>query len=76
MSQLTNEEPDWVKIGEGTNEVFDGKLAEFDATRIPNNQYVIAVVAFDNNGQGWIEPTLVDVQGNLKIGNFRFDVTA
>ncbi len=75
LNHLDYLDPDWVQIGEGTDEVFDGKLGEFDPTILKNNQYALIVVAFDNNAQGWIEPTLVNVEGNLKFGNFRLPLT-
>ncbi|MEM9409821.1 MAG: putative Ig domain-containing protein [Planctomycetota bacterium] len=75
LQNLNYQDPDWISLAIGDEEVIDGKLAEFDPTLIQNNQYVIIVVAFDNQGNGWVEPTVVNVEGNLKIGNFRFEVT-
>ena len=75
LNNLDQNDPDWIRLARGTEEVFDGKLAEFDPTMLENAQYVIAVVAFDNNANGWIEPTLVNIEGNLKVGNFTFEVT-
>ncbi len=75
LGNLDVNDPDWIQLAQGTDEVVDGKLAELDPTLLPNNMYVIAVAAFDNNGQGWIEPTAVVIEGNLKIGNFRLEFT-
>ena len=35
---------------------------------------MIAIAAFDSNGRGRIEPTLVNVEGSVRFGNFRMEI--
>ena len=67
--------PDWKVIGSGTQPVTEGTLATFDPTLLPNDPYVIRVVAFNANGRGWAEPLPLSVTGEAKLGNFRLDFT-
>ncbi len=64
---------DWMILNTGTQEVIDGQLGIFDATSLSNDPFVIAVAAFDVNALGWIGATIVNVEGNVQVGNFRLD---
>lgn len=66
---------DWKIIGSGTQPVTEGVLATFDPTLLPNDPYVIRVVAWNTNGRGWAEPLPITVTGEAKLGNFRLDFT-
>jgi RHS repeat-associated protein len=70
-------DPDLHKLVEaqfapGTSQ-FAGTVATFDPTVLANDAYVILVVAYDISGTGWAEPRFVNVDGNLKLGNFRLE---
>lgn len=71
----TLESPAFKAIGQGTTEVHDGTLAMFDPTLLQNDAYVVRVSAWDQNGQGRREYVIVNVSGNLKLGNFRLEFT-
>ncbi|MBL8868680.1 MAG: putative Ig domain-containing protein [Planctomycetaceae bacterium] len=66
---------DWVMIRQGTTEVINGELGQFDPTMLSRDGYVIALVAYDLNGAGEIVGTVVNVEGNLQVGNFRLEFT-
>lgn len=67
--------PAWQVIGSGESLVSDGKLGTFDPTMLPNDSYVLAIVAYDVTGSGWVQPSLVSVTGNAKLGDFRLEFT-
>jgi RHS repeat-associated protein len=67
--------PDWKLIASGTQPVVNGTLAVFDPTMLPNDPYVIRVVAYNRNGKGWAEPLPLSICGQAKLGNFRLDFT-
>lgn len=62
-------------IGEGTQEVQNGKLAEFDPSTLSNDPYAVIVAAYDVNGLGYIQPTVYYVEGNVLLGNFELEFT-
>lgn len=66
---------DWVMIRQGTTEIINGELGQFDPTMLSRDGYVIALVAYDLNGAGEIVGTVVNVEGNLQVGNFRLEFT-
>jgi RHS repeat-associated protein len=68
-------DPAWQVIGSGESLVTDGKLGTFDPTMLPNDSYVLALVAYDVTGSGWMQPSLVSVTGNAKLGDFRLEFT-
>ncbi|RFC50106.1 MAG: putative conserved protein RhaS [Verrucomicrobia bacterium] len=67
--------PDWKVIASGTQPVTNGTLATFDPTLLPNDPYVLRVVAYNRNGRGWAEPLPLSVCGDAKLGNFRLEFT-
>lgn len=75
LSALDMEDKDWVLLKTSTEEVIDGELAVFDSSLVSNDPYTIAVEAYDVNGRGFIQPTMVFVEGNVQVDNFRIDVT-
>lgn len=75
LSGVDVTDPDWVVIHEATQEVIDGQLAVFDPSTLTNDAYAIAVVAYDANGQGFVQPTMLYVDGNVQVGNFRLEFT-
>ncbi|TWU37529.1 tRNA nuclease WapA precursor [Novipirellula aureliae] len=68
-------DPDWQIITQSTSEVVDGELGKFDPTSLARDGYIIALVGFDNNGQGYIDATSVGVEGGLQLGNFHLEFT-
>lgn len=71
---LTN--PAYVRIAQGTEPVENGVLGSFDPSMLSNDAYVLVILAYDKNGLGTISPPhVVNVSGNLKVGNFRLELT-
>ena len=68
-------DPDYTVLATRTNEVVAGELAVFDTSMVRNDGYAILVVAYDLNGQGYAQPTLLNVEGNVQFGNFRLEFT-
>lgn len=75
LTKLDLADPDWVLLHTGTEAVVDGELARFDPSVVTNDPHAIIVAAFDVNGRGSIQPTMVFVEGNVQVGNFRLDFT-
>ncbi|HAB17981.1 MAG TPA: hypothetical protein DCE44_16220, partial [Verrucomicrobiales bacterium] len=50
-------------------------VATFDPLSLLNDSYVIRVYAQDEAGQGWYEPVVVGIEGDLKFGEFRIAFT-
>ncbi|MFO0847151.1 MAG: putative Ig domain-containing protein [Gemmataceae bacterium] len=65
----------WQTIGSGTAPVTNGKLATFDPTMLTNDRYVIAVVAYNVLGRGYVRGVEANVVGAAKLGEFRLDFT-
>jgi RHS repeat-associated protein len=75
LSNIGSNSTEWKQIASGTQPVVNGPLAVFDPTMLPNDPYVIRVVAYNRNGRGWAEPLPVSVCGDAKLGNFRLEFT-
>ncbi|MCC7338410.1 MAG: putative Ig domain-containing protein [Pirellulaceae bacterium] len=75
LTNLDEKDPDWVILKESTQEVIDGELAVFDPSILSNDPYALIVAAYDVNGRGFIQPTILYVEGNVQIGNFRLEFT-
>lgn len=58
-----------------TRSLAKASLANFDPTRVESDTYLIRVWASDINGNLTYEGVLVNVQGNLKFGEFRMEFT-
>ncbi len=63
-------ETSFTKIVSSTVPVANGLLGRFDPTLLLNDLYTIRITVFDSGGNQSIEETLVQVDGNLKVGNF------
>ncbi|NEQ95699.1 MAG: hypothetical protein F6K30_03040 [Cyanothece sp. SIO2G6] len=57
-------------LAEGTNEITEGVLGEFDGTLLRNDSYILELTATDAGGNTASTSTVVDVEGDLKIGNY------
>jgi RHS repeat-associated protein len=68
-------DPDWVLIKQSTSEVVNGELGKFDPTSLARDGYVIALAGYDLNGQGYIDATVIGVEGGLQLGNFQLSFT-
>ncbi len=75
LTSINLSDPDWVQIKQSTTEVINGEIAKFDPSGLGNDAYVIAVAAYDTNGRGYVQPTLVNVEGNVQLGNFQLSFT-
>ena len=75
VNSIDLSDPDLVQIAQGTNEVINAEIAKFDPTKLDNDAYVILVAAFDVNGSGYVAATIVNVEGNVKLGQFNLDFT-
>ena len=75
VNSMDLSDPDLVQIAQGTNEVIDAEIAKFDPTKLDNDAYVILVAAFDVNGSGYVAATIVNLEGNVKLGQFNLDFT-
>ena len=75
VNSIDLSDPDLVQIAQGTNEVINAEIAKFDPTKLDNDSYVILVAAFDVNGSGYVAATIVNVEGNVKLGQFNLDFT-
>jgi RHS repeat-associated protein len=63
------------EVFRGTDNVSDGVLGTFDPTLLQNDAYTLRLSAFDTNGQGTTTEQLLNVTGDLKLGNFRLSFT-
>jgi RHS repeat-associated protein len=59
----------------GTSTVENGVLGVLDPTLLPNDTYQVRLVAYDVNGLGMTITKLLDVKGDLKLGNFQLSFT-
>ena len=59
----------------GTSTVENGVLGILDPTLLPNDTYKVRLVAYDVNGAGNGISELLDVKGDLKLGNFQLSFT-
>ncbi|HQR05264.1 MAG TPA: putative Ig domain-containing protein [Gemmatales bacterium] len=67
--------PVWTELKRGTSTPTDGLLGTFDPTLLQNDGYVLALVAYDASGSGWVQPVRVNVIGNAKLGDFHLEFT-
>jgi RHS repeat-associated protein len=67
-------DPDFVVLDSGTG-VLDHQRFRIDTTLMANDAYILRVIAFDVNGNGWAEGVAFGVSGAAKLGNFTFTVT-
>ncbi|MCA9192062.1 MAG: hypothetical protein KDB03_09875 [Planctomycetales bacterium] len=63
------------QIARGTNQVSNGKLATFDPTLLQNDSYILRLTALNAGGLSSSIETIVNVSGNLKLGNFTLSYT-
>ena len=56
-------------------EVANGKLGSFDPSVLQNDSYVLRLTATDSGGNSSSDEVVVDVTGDLKLGNFRLSFT-
>lgn len=75
LDSIDLDDPDWKVIEQGTEEVVDGQLAQFDPSNLVNDAYAIVLAAYDNNGNGVLRPWIVNVEGNVQLGNFTMQFT-
>jgi RHS repeat-associated protein len=66
---------EFVEIASGSGAVENGKLGEFDPSVLQNDSYVLRLTATDSGGNSSSDEVVVDVTGDLKLGNFRLSFT-
>ncbi len=59
----------------GSTAIVNGKLASFDPATLGNDAYVLRVTAEDLGGKTSSMERIVNVSGDLKLGNFRLSFT-
>ena len=62
-------------IGSGTNQVTSGVLGRLDPTLLENGLYKVRLTAEDVNGQKTVEEKVYQIDGQMKVGNFRLSFT-
>ncbi|MEM6398797.1 MAG: Ig-like domain-containing protein [Cyanobacteria bacterium P01_D01_bin.116] len=55
--------------------VTDGVLGKFDPSLLQNDSYRVRLSVYDDGGNGTFAEEVVDVAGELKLGNFRLSFT-
>ena len=55
--------------------VTDGVLGKFDPSLLQNDSYRVRLSVYDTGGNGTFAEEIVDVAGELKLGNFRLSFT-
>ncbi len=63
-------EDQWQVIAEGTTNQQSAPVATFDPSMLTNGQYDVAVLAIDVNGLSASDMMSLQVEGDLKVGNF------
>uniref|UniRef100_UPI00273A70D1 RHS repeat-associated core domain-containing protein n=1 Tax=Oscillatoria sp. HE19RPO TaxID=2954806 RepID=UPI00273A70D1 len=66
---------EFVEIASGNSQISNGKLAGFDPTLLQNDTYILRLTATDESGNTASAEQMVDVAGELKLGNFRLSFT-
>jgi hypothetical protein len=64
-----------ILLGSGTGAVSNGHLGLFDPTLLPNDSYLLRLTATDDGGHVSVTQVQVQVEGQLKLGNFRLEFT-
>jgi len=73
---LGSETPEWIRLSEGDSPVpTSDVLANFDATMLENNGYIVRVVAFNDIGLGRVEGVELSAVGEAKLGRNRLVFT-
>lgn len=60
----------WQTIAEGTTSQISAPVATFDPSLLMNGQYDVAILALDVNGLAGSDMMSLQVEGDLKVGNF------
>ncbi|MEC4811704.1 MAG: putative Ig domain-containing protein [Scytonema sp. PMC 1069.18] len=59
----------------GASPIADGVLGKFDPSLLQNDSYILRLEVADNDGNISYSESVVDVAGDLKLGNFRLSFT-
>ncbi len=65
----------FTEFSRGTTPVIDGVLGRFDPSGLANDTYVLALYAQDLNGHSSRIKHVIDVAGEVKLGNFTLSFT-
>ncbi|WP_417532048.1 putative Ig domain-containing protein [Marinobacter lipolyticus] len=63
-------ESEWQTIAEGSTSQVSAPVAPFDPSLLMNGQYDLAILAVDVNGLSGSDMMSLQVEGDLKVGNF------
>ncbi|MCT7981582.1 putative Ig domain-containing protein, partial [Laspinema olomoucense] len=66
---------EFVEIASGNSQISNAKLGDFDPTLLQNDTYILRLTATDESGNSASTEQMVDVAGELKLGNFRLSFT-
>lgn len=75
LDNLHLSDPDWVHLGGGPTSVTNAVVGRLDPTILTNDSYVVRVVAQNVNGRIQSRGVIVNVSGDLKLGEFRIAFT-
>ena len=75
VNDPTGADADWNLIVESTTSVVNDTLGAFDPTLLLNDSYVIRVIAQDLSGNVAARVVELSIEGALKFGEVRFDIT-
>ncbi len=74
LNNIGSDAPDWKRIASGTATIPSSEIiANFDSTLLKNDSYVVRIVAKNNIGMGWVEPLILEVVGEAKLGRNRLE---
>ena len=68
VTNIGSDEPNWIRIASGANEINEAVIAEFDTTLVPNDAYILRVVAWNDLRLGRAEPVELEVAHEAKLG--------
>ena len=66
---------DYVEIAKGYESIENGKVGELDTTMLMNGSYTLKLTAVDNGGNRSTTERIINVTGNLKVGNMALGFT-
>lgn len=76
LNDLGSDAPDWKRLAGGSAAVSPAaQLARLDTTTLPNDSYVLRVVAWNDLRLGRVEARLIEVSGEDKLGRHRREFT-
>jgi RHS repeat-associated protein len=75
LNDITATDPDYVVLAEGTSNIPDSVLAQFDPTLLRNDSYFLRLIAQDFSGNLSTQGIVLNVMGENKPGRFTLAFT-